>query len=257
MIRNRNARVLFAVFAALLLGGAFLPAAAAQGADKPAVLITGANRGIGLEMASQFAAAGWEVIGTARKPDNAADLKALGVRIEQLDVTDPDSVRQLSESLDDVAIDVLINNAGIFPRVSSIDETNFDDVARAFSINTIGPMRVTRALLPNLRLGERKVVANMSSQLGSITNNSSGGAYGYRESKAALNMFTRSLSAELDGEGFICVMLHPGWVQTDMGGANATLTPTQSVAGLRKVIEELDDGDDGRFLAYDGAELPF
>ena len=221
------------------------------------MLITGANRGIGLELARQFSDSGWQVIGTARKPEQAGDLRALGARVLQLDVTDQDSVDRLAGDLESESLDLLINNAGIFPRVRTITETNFADVTRTFAVNTIGPMRVTRALLPNLRSAEGKLIVNISSRLGSIANNSGGGFYGYRESKAALNMFTRSLATELGDEGFICVVVHPGWVQTDMGGPNATLTVPESAQGIRKVIGRLSPADNGTFWNYDGEPLPW
>ena len=221
------------------------------------ILITGANRGIGLELSRQFGEAGWQVIGTARKPDQADALRGLGAQVLQLDVTDQDSVERLASDLEGRPIDLLINNAGILPRAPSISETDFDDVTRALAVNTIGPMRVTRALLPNLRSGAGKTVVNITSGLGSIANNSSGGFYGYRESKAALNMFTRSLANELRRDGFICIVVHPGWVQTDMGGANATLTASESARGIRDVIDKLAPEDTGTFWNYDGTPLPW
>ena len=221
------------------------------------VLITGANRGIGLELARQYTAAGWQVIGTARKPAQAEELRAVNARVLQLDVTDQQSVDRMAQELGNQAVDLLINNAGIFPRVRTITEVNFDDVTRTFAVNTLGPMRVSRALLPNLRSGQVKKVVNITSSLGSIANNSGGGFYGYRESKAALNMFTRSLANELSGDGFICVAVHPGWVQTDMGGANATLTVEESAQGIRNVIANLSPDDSGTFWNFDGAPLPW
>ena len=221
------------------------------------VLITGANRGIGLELARQYTTAGWQVIGTARKPEQAAELRALNARVIQLDVTDQQSIDRMAEELGDRPVDLLINNAGIFPRVRTITDVNFDDVTRTFAVNTLGPMRVSRALLPNLRSGELKKVVNITSRLGSITDNSGGGFYGYRESKAALNMFTRSLANELRADGFICVVVHPGWVQTDMGGANATLTVLESAQGIRGVVENLSPEDNGTFWNFDGAPLPW
>jgi NAD(P)-dependent dehydrogenase (short-subunit alcohol dehydrogenase family) len=221
------------------------------------VLITGANRGLGLEFARQYAAAGWTVIATARNPADAADLNALGVRVMALDVADQDSVNGLVRALGATPVDLLINNAGIFPRVGTLAETDFDDVARTYSVNTIGPMRVTRALLPNLRKGGMKTVVSITSGLGSITDNTSGRFYGYRESKAALNMFTRSLAAELRDEGFTCVVISPGWVQTDMGGPNANLTPEESITGMRAVIARLKPADTGTFWNYNGETIPW
>jgi NAD(P)-dependent dehydrogenase (short-subunit alcohol dehydrogenase family) len=246
---------------AALLQGA--PAAAAEpGAEAAAattrtVLITGANRGLGYEFARQYAADGWQVIGTAREPAEAKELAELGVRVMALDVADPTSVERLAAELGAQPIDVLINNAGIFPRFGTLAETDFGDVGRILAVNTIGPMRVTRALLPNLRRGADKRIVSISSGLGSIAGNDSGRYYGYRESKAALNMFTRSLAAELADEDFTCVVVSPGWVQTDMGGPNATLTPEQSIRGMRKVIAGLEPAVTGSFFNYDGERLPW
>jgi NAD(P)-dependent dehydrogenase (short-subunit alcohol dehydrogenase family) len=224
---------------------------------KPTVLITGANRGLGLEFARQYAADGWQVIGTARQPAAAAELNALDVRVLPLDVTDPESVAALASALDGHPIDLLINNAGIFPRVDSLSEADFDAVAWTYAVNTIGPMRVTRALMPNLKLGEARQVVSITSGLGSIANNTSGRYYGYRESKAALNMFTRTLAAELADDGYTCVVLSPGWVRTDMGGPNANLSPEQSITGMRSVIAKLTPADSGTYWNWNGETLPW
>ncbi len=218
--------MVWAVLVALCAGVSIVEAGSAtrpatrkrHGIVPKTVLITGANRGLGLEFARQYAAAGWTVIATARNPESASELNALGVRVLQLDVIDQESVDGVARELKGAPIDLLINNAGIFPRSGSLAETDFEDVARTYEVNTIGPMRVTRALLPNLRSGEMKTVVSITSGLGSIADNTGGRFYGYRESKAALNMFTRSLAAELRDDGFTCVVISPGWVQTDMGG---------------------------------------
>ena len=243
------------LLALLLVGGAVM--ADGHGAEERTVLITGANRGLGLEFARQYAADGWNVIGTARKPDQADALKALGVRILPLDVADRDSVTALAASLGDVPVDLLINNAGIFPLQSRILDVDMDDYLRTLAVNTAGPVRVTSALLPNLRRGEAKKIVNITSRLGSIEYNDQGGFYGYRESKAALNMFTRSLAHELGREGFICLTMHPGWVATDMGGASAPLTPEQSVSGMRAVIADLKPADNGAYRSYEGKSEPW
>ena len=222
---------------------------------KQTVLITGANRGLGLEFARQFAAAGYDVIGTARRPEGAKDLRALGVRVEQLDVTDAESVAKLAAAIGDRPVDILINNAGIGDRVLRLADVDIDMVDRIYQVNCIGPMRVTKVLLPSLRSGDRKLVINITSGLGSLQNNTRGGYYGYRESKAALNMFTRSLSAELGKEGFICIVMAPGWVRTGMGGPHARLSPQESIGGMISVIEKLGPGDGGRFFNYDGRGL--
>lgn len=220
-------------------------------ADAPTVLITGANRGLGLEFARQYAKAGWTVIGTARSPAKANDLKALDVETLALDVADRDSIAALVTALDGRAIDMLINNAGIFPRVNEIERVDADDYAQTLMVNTLGPVLVTQALMPNLRKGELKRIVNISSQLGSIEMNS-GGFYGYRESKSALNMFTKTLGAELGPDGFICLAIHPGWVRTDMGGANANLSPQESVSAMRAVIDNVTADDNGTYRGYNG-----
>jgi NAD(P)-dependent dehydrogenase (short-subunit alcohol dehydrogenase family) len=229
----------------------------ATAGNQSTVLITGANRGLGLEFARQYTADGWHVIATARSPDGADDLDALSVEIATLDVADPASVSALAKSLEGRPIDLLINNAGIFPRVSSIEEIDFDDYSRTLAVNTLGPVRVTRALLPNLRASEMKTVVNITSRLGSIALTDNGVFYGYRESKAALNMFTRTLANELKPEGFTCLTIHPGWVQTDMGGENATLTPAESVSGMRAVIAGRGPADTGTYWSYSGEEVPW
>jgi NAD(P)-dependent dehydrogenase (short-subunit alcohol dehydrogenase family) len=219
------------------------------------VVITGANRGLGLEFARQLQAGGAIVIGTARRPEAATELKSLGVRVEQLDVADPASVEALAVSLGDLAVDVLLNNAGIFPSREGIESVDPDEVLRVYEVNTVGPLRVTQALLPGLRRGQRKLIMNMSSGLGSIAGNEGGGSIGYRESKSALNMFTRSLASELSGDGFICIAMSPGWVRTDMGGESAPLSPEDSVNGMLSVLAGTEVGDSGRFLDYRGEEL--
>jgi NAD(P)-dependent dehydrogenase (short-subunit alcohol dehydrogenase family) len=243
------------VSAFLLQSGGSAPSAPPSG--KGTVLVTGANRGIGLALAKEFRAAGYEVIGTARNPEEAKELAATGARVVALDVTSAESVRALAERLKGQPIDILVNNAGVGLRNDSIDTLDIAEVERVLAVNTIGPMRVTQALLPNLRLGSRKVVASISSRLASIELNTSGDYIGYRESKTALNQFMRTLSVELKGEGFICVALSPGWVRTDMGGSSATLSPEESAAGLRSVIEGLTPAKSGSFFSYDGATLPW
>lgn len=221
------------------------------------VLITGANRGIGLEYARQFAAKGYDVIGTVRDPADAKELAAVTDRVELLDVVDVTSVAALARRLNGAPIDVLVNNAGMLGRVDvTVDKVDFTMMEQTLAVNTLGPLRVTQALLPNLRAGKRRVVVNMSSDLGSIEQ-SDGRWYAYRASKAALNQITRTLSAELAQEGFVCVVLHPGWVRTDMGGPSATNSAEESVAGLVAVIERLGPADNGRFYDFKGTPIPW
>jgi NAD(P)-dependent dehydrogenase (short-subunit alcohol dehydrogenase family) len=221
------------------------------------VLITGANRGIGLELARQYAAAGWRVIGTARKPESAEELGATGADVMQLDVTDQASVDRLSQHLTGQPIDMLINNAGIQPLMWKLAEVDFDEFEKALSVNAVGPVRVTRALVPNLRSGKVRKVINITTNLSSIAENTEGGFYGYRESKAALNMFNKSLAMEFGPEGFICIVLNPGWVRTDLGGPKAPLSVEESVSGMRNVIENLSPEDNGSFWTHDGKQMPW
>lgn len=221
------------------------------------VLVTGANRGIGLELVRQLRAQGHQVIGTARNPAEASELKETGAMLVSLDVTDSNSVRAMAEELKGQKIDLLINNAGISGHnAKSFAETDFDKVITTFDVNSLGPMRVTQALLPNLLAGEGKTVVQISSTMGSITNNG-GGYYGYRSSKSALNMLNKSLALELADMGITSIVMHPGWVQTRMGGAGAAITTQESVAGMLAVIEDLGPEDTGRFLDYQGKELPW
>ena len=240
----------------LLFVVAALPAAAADTFwEGRTVLVTGANRGLGLELARQLHEAGATVIGTARKPDKAEDLKELGVRIVQLDVADAASVAAMAAQLEGVPVDAVLNNAGIFPQRESIEDTDPETALRVLTVNTVGPLRVVQALLPNLRAGEWKLIMNMSSGLGSIGNNTGGGMADYRASKAALNMLSRTMAAELGEDGFKVVAMSPGWVRTDMGGPQANLSPEESVEGILKVLAGLTGEDNGKYFNYDGREL--
>lgn len=226
------------------------------------VLITGANRGLGLEFAKEYCDAGWTVFATAREPDKADELLKLGERVHvvQLDVTDAASVAALAKSLEKQPIDLLINNAGAGVSIDGgprLEQLKMADFERLMQVNAFGPVRVTQALLPNLRAGKGKTIVGITSGLGSITWNTAGGFYGYRESKAALDMFLRTIAAELKPEGFICVAMMPGWVKTDMGGPNATLTPEESVTGMRKVFDRLKPADSGKLWNYDGTTAPW
>ncbi|MDX1508388.1 MAG: SDR family oxidoreductase [Woeseiaceae bacterium] len=220
-------------------------------------IITGANRGLGLEFARQYSEAGWQVTGTARRPDDAKELNALKVRVLQLDVTDAESVAELAATLDGEPLDMLINNAGIMHILNTLPDVDVNAVAQVLDANILGPIRVTQALLPNLAAGNAKTVVNISSGLSSIDRNTDGKFYGYRESKAALNMFTRTLGHELREQGFIVAAIDPGWVQTDMGGQDATLTPAQSVSAMRSVIDELTVEDTGTFKNSRGEIVPW
>lgn len=224
----------------------------------PSLLITGANRGIGLALLRGFAAEGWRIHACCRQPDKAKDLKAVegDIRLHRVDVTDGLRVASLARELADEAIDLLINNAGIYGPRTGFGETDYDDWLKVLSVNTLAPLRLVERFVEHVARGERKLVVNVSSRMGSISQ-SSGGAYVYRSSKAALNAVTKGLSTDLAGHGIAVVAVHPGWVQTDMGGAGADISAETSAAGLRRVIDGLTPEDSGRFLNYDGEEIPW
>jgi NAD(P)-dependent dehydrogenase (short-subunit alcohol dehydrogenase family) len=220
-------------------------------------VVTGANRGIGLAFARELARRGDRVIATARQPAQARDLTSLDVRVEALDVADARSVRDFGRRLAGEPIDVLINNAGIGRAGPGIEELPIEELEIHFRINAVGPFAVTQTLLPNLRARRRRTVVNLSSGLASISANTDGGWCAYRASKAALNQLTRTMAAGLASESFVCIVISPGWVQTDMGGSGATLSPDQSVAAMLRVIDRLEPRDTGRFLDHRGKEVPW
>jgi NAD(P)-dependent dehydrogenase (short-subunit alcohol dehydrogenase family) len=218
------------------------------------VLITGANRGLGLEFAQQFAAAGASVLGACREPQLAAALAQIsGIEVCGLDVGSAASVAALAATLKGRPIDILINNAG---RLSAgrAEHNDPEAVLEMFRINTLGPLMLSEALIDNLAASTRRLIVTVSSDLGSLSGNASGGNLGYRVSKAAVNMVMRTLAVELKPRNIGCVLLTPGWVRTDMGGANAPLSPTQSVTGMYRVIERLGPRDTGRWLDHSGQE---
>ena len=223
------------------------------------VLITGANRGIGLEFTKQYAADGWNVLACCRHPQSALDLQALAaahsnVKIHTLDVADFAQIDALAMQLKDESIDVLINNAGVYPH-SSFGDTNYDDWAAAFKVNSMAPLKIAEAFVQHISRSQLKKIATLTSKMGSLDDNTSGESYSYRSSKTAVNMVMKSLSIDLKPYGISVVTLHPGWVQTDMGGSNALVSAQTSVTGLRKVIDGLSLATTGRFIAYDGKAI--
>jgi len=222
-------------------------------------MITGAARGLGLDFTRQYAAKGWKIHACAR---SAEGLKGIAGDIHHhpLDVTDYAAVKALAAKLSDEAIDVLICNAGVGGERGSNaqDLGTLDPVLwrRIFEVNTLAPLMMAEAFAPHVARSAQKKLIGISSILGSIGKNN-GGRYFYRASKTALNMEWSVLAKDLESKGVICVVLHPGWVQTDMGGPTATLTIEQSVPGMVKVIDGLKPSDNGRFLQYDGSELPW
>ncbi|MGF1641318.1 MAG: SDR family oxidoreductase [Rhodospirillales bacterium] len=226
----------------------------------PTCLITGASRGLGLEFTKQYAAEGWKVIATCRRPDVAADLGALQgeIEIHPLDVTDFARIEALGKKLAPVAIDLLINNAGIYgPRVVPYNAVDYAAWAEVMRVNTMAPLKLSAVFSEHVAKSRLKRIVAVSSAMGSIADNTSGGAYVYRSSKAALNAVTKSLAVDLRSKQIVVVAVHPGWVRTSMGGPGAKIDPFESVAGLREVIGGLTLEDSGRFIGYDGTPLPW
>lgn len=229
------------------------------------VVVTGANRGIGLELVRQLLARGEQVEATARAPESATELASLGspaLRIHRVEVTDPASIQQLAATLGDAPVDLVINNAGSYggPTQSlgqMAEELSLPDVATTFDINAMGPLRVSIALLPHVRRGSGKKLIHVTSGMGSIADNGSGGYYAYRMSKAALNMMSRSLAVDLRGEGILSCVINPGWVQTDMGGAHAPTPVDESVRAMLARIDEVTLKDSGEFLNWQGGTYPW
>jgi NAD(P)-dependent dehydrogenase (short-subunit alcohol dehydrogenase family) len=227
----------------------------------PTVLITGSNRGLGFEFARQYAADGWRVLATCRNPGAAGQLQRLAqaneamLSIVAMDVTDDDSIQNAATHLKDVAIDVLINNAGITGApCQSTGRIDYSSWAKVLDVNTMGPLRVLEAFIDSVARSERRLVVTITSGLGSLADNTSGGSIAYRSSKAAVNMVMRSAAVDLAPRRITCVLVNPGWVRTDLGGPGATLTPRESVSSLRRMIEKLGPNDSGKFYHRDGRE---
>ncbi len=223
------------------------------------VFITGCNRGIGLELCRTYLVEGHKVFATCRDYEKADELRSLKsdfpdtLFVHELDVAKPETFDGLVKQLPE-PIDILINNAGMLVgRGDRVAELSPDDVMKVFDVNVLGPLRVTQLLMP--RLSKNPVIASISSMMGSIADNTSGGSYGYRISKAALNMFNKSLSLELIQA--ICVVLHPGWVQTDMGGSQAPTKTSESAEGIKKVLSKVTAKDTGHFFDFTGKTLPW
>lgn len=228
----------------------------------PTVLITGANRGLGFEFATQYAADDWRVIATCRRPDEATALRALaGVEVAALDVADFDAVQALAEA-SDAPIDVLLCNAGVYgDRLGSGSagpgQIDYDAWATTFRVNTMAPLRLAECFADRVAASDQRKIVAVTSKMGSIADNGSGGSYLYRSSKAALNMAYRSLAHDLAGRQIAVGVLHPGWVATDMGGAGAPLQAPESVRGMRAAIDQLSAATSGRFWNHDGSEIPW
>lgn len=225
------------------------------------ILITGANRGIGLEYVRQYAEHGGQVYATVRDPAQATSLHQLAaeysnVEVFTLDVADIAAIRDLAGQLSAITVDILISNAGTYPE-SRFGKTDPQAWLHAFQVNTLTTYYLAEAFLPQLRrAGQAKLIA-MTSKMGSIEDNSSGSEYIYRSSKTALNMVVKSLALDLREFNIAVAALHPGWVRTDMGGPNGLIDTATSVRGLRQVIEHLTCEQSGQFMAYDGKLIPW
>lgn len=231
-------------------------------ADK--VLITGANRGLGLEMARQYASDGWRVYACCRQPERAHDLGRLAaatdgrLSIHPLEVTNAAQVAALPAVLGDDSLDLLINNAGVYGQDDAgFGNTDVQAWLRTFEVNAIAPLKIMEALVDAVARSRRRVMACVSSKMGSMADNRSGGSYVYRSSKAALNAVVVSAAVDLRHRGITVVALNPGWVKTDMGGPNAEITVTESVTALRAVLDGLGPSDSGWFIDVDGTTIPW
>ncbi len=228
-------------------------------------VITGSNRGIGFEFVKQLAARGEKVFATCRTPSDASDLNLLAnkrkhaITVLPLDVTDDASIaaarKEVGRRVD--SVDVLINNAAIYPRLSNFDTLTRDQLQSTLDTNTFGPMMVTQAFLDLLKVRRQSKIVNISSHLGSINNRKDGQFFPYSTSKAALNMMTRLLAFDLLRDGIIVVAMNPGWVRTDMGRSEAPLAPSESVRGMLRLIDGLTAMSAGRFLVWNGSQLPW
>jgi NAD(P)-dependent dehydrogenase (short-subunit alcohol dehydrogenase family) len=227
------------------------------------LLITGANRGIGLELTGQFAEDGWQVIACCRNPAEAAELQALSrthpaIEIHALDVTDYEQMAALANQLADRAIDVLLSNAGIYGSkgvgFGGVDAREWRQV---LEVNTIAPLMLVQAFVEQVAASEQKLVAVISSKVGSIADNSSGGSYVYRSSKTAVNQVVKCLSIDLAERGIAAISLHPGWVQTEMGGPNAEISTDESVSGLKDILQSAGAAQSGQFIEFNGDHIPW
>lgn len=227
------------------------------------VLVTGSNRGLGLEWCRQYVEAGWHVFATCRHPETADALHDLArehsrLSVHRLDVTRPESVYALRAELQHETIDVLINNAGIYlEKYAPTTALRYDEWQQTLEVNTLSPLRVTEALLELVARSQRRLVVAISSHMGSIAEISAPGDTYYRSSKAALNAAMKGFSLALRERGVGVLLLHPGWVKTRMGGWDAPLTAAESVAGMRTLVDAFSLDQSGRFLRYNGTEIPW
>jgi NAD(P)-dependent dehydrogenase (short-subunit alcohol dehydrogenase family) len=231
--------------------------------SKPTILITGANRGIGLELTRQFAADGWTVLACCRNPADAAELQALSehnsaIEVHTLDVTDYQQMAALSAELQDRPLDILLSNAGIYgPRGAGFGEVDPAHWREVLEVNSIAPLMLVQAFVEQVAASQQKLVAVISSKMGSIADNGSGGSYIYRSSKTMVNLVVKNLSIDLAGRGISAITLHPGWVKTEMGGANAEVGVDESAAGLKSILQSAGPAQNGQFIEFNGDPIPW
>lgn len=228
------------------------------------ILITGTNRGIGLKLTKIFAENNWNVIACCRKPEKADELNDIAkkhnnIEIHKLDVSDFNNIEALGKSLKERSIDILLNNAGVYGSdkgqfFGNIDYTSFKDT---FKINTLAPLKICEVLINQIKSSDKKVVAIVTSMMGSITLNTDGKQFIYRVTKCAANMVVKCLSNELKNDSISVVAIHPGWVKTDMGGKDAPVTPEDSAKGIFNVLTKIDKSSTGKFIDFQGNELPW
>jgi NAD(P)-dependent dehydrogenase (short-subunit alcohol dehydrogenase family) len=225
----------------------------------PTLLITGANRGIGLGFVRAYADDGWTVHALCRNLDRARDLKGIGgaVYVHRADVTDGLRIAGLARDLADEPVDVLINNAGIFGPVGGFGTTDFDDLRTVLEVNTLAPLRLAERFTTHVEASAFKRIVNISSGMASIARTHGDDYLAYRISKAALSMITKAVAADLEPRGIAVIAMDPGWVQTSMGGPAAPLPVADSVAAMRQVIGHLSLADTGKFIRYDGTTVPW
>ena len=227
------------------------------------ILITGANRGLGLEFVEHYLESGDDVIATYRNEESSFDLIKMSnersnLKLLQLDVSSNKSLNSFAGNLGESPIDIFINNAGVYgPRNSSFGNVDEENWLHAIKVNAIAPILMTQLIIKNIRSGADKKLIYITSKMGSIDDNKGGGAYVYRSSKTALNAVVKSLSVDLENEGIVVALIHPGWVKTDMGGPNALIDRDTSVRGMTEVISNLDISSTGNFYNYDGSIIPW
>ena len=223
------------------------------------ILITGANRGLGYEFVKQYSENGFDVLACCRNKNNANELEGLAetsnrIKVYELDVGNIKAIKSLSQQLQNEKIDVLINNAGIY-RSSTVGNINYDEWVESFKVNTIAPYQIVENFLDQIKNSDLKKVVSITSKMGSIDDNNSGGSYIYRSSKTALNSMMRSLTHDLKNQGIATLTLHPGWVRTDMGGPGGWIDSFESVQGMIKQIHKLTIHDSGKYLDYAGKSI--